>query len=63
MKTYAPSETNLFAVAKPMPLFPPVITAIFPYYSSFTDFIIKISTYFRTKRFNLNMRNYLVGGE
>jgi hypothetical protein len=30
------------------------------YYSSFTVFINKISTYFRTKRFNLNMRNYLL---
>src|SRR5215211_208210 len=29
-------------------------------YSSFTDFLIRISTYFRTKRFNLNMRNYLL---
>jgi hypothetical protein len=27
MKTYAPSDTNLFAVAKPMPLPPPVITS------------------------------------
>jgi hypothetical protein len=26
----APSEVNLFAVARPMPLLPPVITAIFP---------------------------------
>ena len=28
--------------------------------SSFTDFKNKISTYFRTKIFNLDMRNYLV---
>jgi hypothetical protein len=27
MKTYAPSSTNLFAVAKPNPLLPPVMTA------------------------------------
>jgi hypothetical protein len=33
---------------------------VLQYYSSFTDFIIKISTYFRTKRFNLDMRNYLL---
>jgi len=33
------------------------------YYSSFKEFRNKISTYFRTKRFNLDMRNYLVGGE
>lgn len=36
---------------------------VLQYYPSFTDFIIKISTYFRTKRFNLNMRNYLLRGE
>ena len=36
---------------------------ILKHYSSFTDFKKKISTYFRTKRFNLNMRNYLVRGE
>jgi hypothetical protein len=29
-------------------------------YSSFTDLKNKISRYFRTKRFNLNMRNYLL---
>jgi transposase len=32
------------------------------YYSSFTDFKNKISTYFRTKRFNLDMRKYLLEG-
>src|SRR5260370_23155111 len=30
MKTYAPSFTNCFAVARPMPLLPPVMRAIFP---------------------------------
>src|SRR6266404_2703875 len=30
MKTYAPSFTNSFAVARPMPLLPPVTSAIFP---------------------------------
>ncbi len=29
-------------------------------YSSFEDFMKKISCYFRTKRFDLNMRNYLL---
>ena len=29
-------------------------------YSSFEDFKEKISIYFRTKRFNLDMRNYLL---
>src|ERR1700735_1750713 len=29
-KTYAPSATNRFAVARPMPLFPPVTTATLP---------------------------------
>ncbi|MGZ8890875.1 MAG: transposase [Nitrososphaeraceae archaeon] len=33
---------------------------VLQYYSSFIDFKNKISTYCRTKRFNLNMRNYLV---
>ena len=35
---------------------------VLQHYSSFTDFIIKISTYFRTKRFHLHMRNYLLEG-
>src|SRR5947209_20573244 len=30
MKTYAPSFTNCLAVARPMPLLPPVTSAIFP---------------------------------
>ena len=30
------------------------------YYSSFDEFKEKISLYFRTKRFGLNMRNYLL---
>jgi hypothetical protein len=33
---------------------------VLQYYSSFTDYKNKISTYFRTKRFNLDMRNYLL---
>ena len=33
---------------------------VLKYYSSFADFKNKISIYFRTKRFNLNMRNYLL---
>jgi transposase len=33
---------------------------ILKYYSSFADLKIKISKNFRTKRFNLNMRNYLL---
>jgi len=32
------------------------------YYSSFTDFKNKISQYFRTKRFHLDMRKYLLEG-
>jgi len=32
------------------------------YYPSFTDFKNKISQYFRTKRFNLDMRKYLLEG-
>jgi hypothetical protein len=30
------------------------------HYSSFEDFMKKISCYFRTKRFGLDMRNYLL---
>ena len=33
---------------------------ILQYYQSFADFKDKISGYFRTKRFNLDMRNYLL---
>ncbi|MGE5634106.1 MAG: transposase [Deltaproteobacteria bacterium] len=35
---------------------------VLQYYSSFTDFRNKISRYFRTKRFHLDMRNYLLEG-
>ncbi len=33
---------------------------VLKYYTSFADLKNKISAYFRTKRFNLNMRNYLL---
>ena len=33
---------------------------VLKYYSSFIDLKNKISKYFRTKRFNLNVRNYLL---
>lgn len=33
---------------------------VLKYYSSFTDFKNKVSIYFKTKRFNLYMRNYLL---
>jgi hypothetical protein len=33
---------------------------VLKYYSSFADLKIKISGYFRNKRFNLDMRNYLL---
>ncbi|MER5174298.1 MAG: transposase [Candidatus Nitrosocosmicus sp.] len=33
---------------------------VLQYYPSFEDFKNKIAIYFRTKRFNLNMRNYLL---
>ena len=33
---------------------------VLKYYQSFADFKEKISGYFRTKRFGLNMRNYLL---
>ena len=34
---------------------------VLTYYQSFTEFRRRIGLYFRTKRFKLNMRNYLVG--
>ena len=33
---------------------------VLKYYPSFEDFKKNISRYFRTKRFNMNMRNYLL---
>ena len=33
---------------------------VLKYYPSFEDFICKVSCYFRTKRFSLDMRNYLL---
>ena len=33
---------------------------VLKYYPSFADLKRRISCYFRTKRFNLNMRNYLL---
>jgi transposase len=33
---------------------------VLEYYTSFADLKNRISGYFRTKRFNLNMRNYLL---
>jgi hypothetical protein len=36
---------------------------VLQHYSSFTDFKKKIASYFRTKRFNLDMRNYLIRDE
>ncbi|MER5176641.1 MAG: transposase [Candidatus Nitrosocosmicus sp.] len=35
---------------------------VLKYYTSFGDLKNKISLYFRTKRFDLNMRNYLLRG-
>jgi len=34
---------------------------VLSHYSSFDQFMERIGEYFRTKRFNLNMRNYLLG--
>jgi DDE superfamily endonuclease len=35
---------------------------VLKFYSSFIDFTNKLCKYFRTKRFHLNMRNYLLEG-
>ena len=35
---------------------------VLQFYSSFTDFTNKLCKYFRTERFHLNMRNYLLEG-
>ena len=45
MKMYAPSLTNCFAVARPMPLLAPVMSAIFPSSSVhvFLSFIKSVS--------------------
>ena len=37
------------------------LLVLLTHYHSFTNFRKKIGEYFRTKHFNLNMRNYLVG--
>ena len=34
---------------------------VLTYYSSFTNFKMKIGQYFRSKCFNMNIRNYLIG--
>jgi transposase len=34
---------------------------VLAYYQSFTEFRTRLGQYFRTKHFNLNMRNYLIG--
>jgi hypothetical protein len=36
-----------------------LVLTYYPYYQSFIDFRTKIARYFRTKRFKLNIRNYL----
>jgi DDE superfamily endonuclease len=34
---------------------------VLTYYSSFTNFKMKVGQYFRSKCFNMNIRNYLIG--
>src|SRR5260221_4920466 len=56
MKTYAPSATNRFAVASPMPLFPPVTTATLP-----SSFPLIVDCSFRLRGFGCpeNQRAHL----
>src|SRR5271155_2711131 len=46
MKTYAPSSTNRLAVAKPMPVEPPVINAVL---SCRSAMIMPFASYFRSR--------------
>ena len=75
LKYFADNKDNLIPVYLPAAASPEFMVLeeiwhiakndllVLQYYSSFTDFRNKISTYFRTKRFDLDMRNYLVGDE
>ncbi|MER5176183.1 MAG: transposase [Candidatus Nitrosocosmicus sp.] len=55
---YLPTESPEFMVMEEVWNIAKRDLFVLKYYSSFADFNNKISIYFRTKRFNLNMRNY-----
>src|SRR5262245_45487940 len=60
MKTYAPSFTISLAAATPMPLFPPVPSAILP--SSFpTDFVVRVTNRSSVHRYETNAMTTEVG--
>lgn len=57
---YLPTATPEFMVMEEVWNIAKRDLLVLNYYSSFADFKEKISGYFRTKRFNLDMRNYLL---
>ena len=57
---YLPTESPEFMIMEEVWNMSKQDLLVSKYYSSFTDLKKKISNYFRTKRFNLNMRNYLL---
>ncbi|MDR4510483.1 MAG: transposase [Nitrososphaeraceae archaeon] len=57
---YQPTASPEFMVLEEIWHIPKSDLLVRQNYSSFTDFKNKLSQYFRTKRFNLDMRNYLL---
>jgi transposase len=57
---YLPTATPEFMVMEEVWNIAKRELLVLKYYSSFADLKIKISRYFRTKRFSLDMRNYLL---
>ena len=58
--TYLPTASPEFMVMEEVWNMAKRDLLVLKYYPSFSDFICKVSCYFRTKRFNLNTRNYLL---
>ncbi len=59
---YLPTPTPEFMVMEEVWNMAKNDLLVLKHYSSFDDFRKKISSYFRTKRFGLDMRNYLLRG-
>ncbi|MER5174357.1 MAG: transposase [Candidatus Nitrosocosmicus sp.] len=58
--TYLPTASPEFMVMEEIWSMAKRDLLVLKYYTSFADLKNKISRYFRTKRFHLNMRNYLL---